>query len=117
MGDHSRRASTLLSLAVLIGAFSLLGVTSAVAEPTWEGGRAECPSDQQVRLVFNYRGVLYIQWSEDGGQRHEAGPYGSPLYKTSTFDTGAPVVVWRGEAKPDRNGIPGDIGNAYATCL
>jgi hypothetical protein len=67
--------------------------------------------------VFEYRGILHIQWSEDGGQRHDAGPYGSAIYSVITFDTGAPAVVWRGEAKPDGNGIPGNISDAYATCL
>jgi hypothetical protein len=70
-----------------------------------------------VRLVFNYRGVLHIPWSEEGGQRHNAGPYSSALYKVLTYDTGAPVVAWRAEAKSDKNGIAGDIGDAYATCL
>jgi hypothetical protein len=107
----------LLCLAVLVIVFTFFAATSAAAEPTWEGGRFDCRSDQQVRLVINYRGVLHIEWNEDGGSRHEAGPYYSALYKSFTYDTGAPVVVWRAEAKPDNDNIPGDIDNAYATCI
>ena len=46
-----------------------------------------------------------------------AGPYYSAFYKTIDYDTGASVVRWRAEAKADNDNIPGDIGDAYATCV
>jgi hypothetical protein len=113
----ARESAMLLCLAVLVNVFTFSTATSAAAEPVWEGGRVHCRSDQQVRLVINYRGVLHIQWSEDGGSRHEAGPYYSGHYKTLTYDTGVPVVVWRAEAKPDNDRIPGNISDASTACI
>lgn len=113
----ARESAMLLCLAVLVNVFTFSTATSAAAGPTWEGGRVDCRSDQQVRLVIYYRGVLHVQWSEDGGSRHEAGPYYSAHYKSFTYDTGAPVVVWRAEAKPDNDGIPGDINDASTACI
>jgi hypothetical protein len=112
------RISTLLWIAALVSASALLTATSATAAPTWEGGQVSCRSGEQVRLAISYRGILHIQWSEIGGAgRHSAGPYYSALYTTLTYDTGAPVVNWRAEAKTDNDNIPGDIDDAYAVCV
>lgn len=109
-----RRFGAALAMA-LAALFLLSGVASA--GPVWEGGTASCPGAQQVRLAIEYRGVLYIQWSEAGGMRHEAGPYYSPLASTLSYDTGASYATWRAEAKPSNDGVPGNIHNAFATCV
>lgn len=44
-------------------------------------------------------------------------PYYGPFYETLTYDTGAPVVTWRAEAKKDNSNVPGDIADADALCI
>ena len=117
MAVRSVRVAVLLCLVGLVGAGAVATATPAAAVPTWDGGRVECRTDEQVRLVIEYRGVLHLRWGENGGMNHRAGPYFSPTSKPFTYDTGTPVVVWRAEAKADNNGIPGNINSAYATCV
>lgn len=113
----TRRLHTILLLAALAGTSTATMASEASAGPVWEGGQINCARADQASLAITYRGVLHIQWGETGGMRHDAGPYYSAFYTTLNFDTGAPVVAWRAEARPDNNNVPGDISDAYATCI
>ncbi|MGH3586529.1 MAG: hypothetical protein ACRDQ0_09400, partial [Pseudonocardia sp.] len=90
--------------------------TPTAGTPVWEGGQVHCQPTEQVRIVVNFRGVLHIQWSEEGRARHEEGPFYKALYGNVEVDTGAPNVSWRAEAKPDNDHVPGDIARAFAEC-
>jgi hypothetical protein len=117
MSILTARSSVAFGLPVLVGALALLGAAPAAAAETWKGGRIDCRSDEQARLVIPFRGALHIQWGEEGGMNHRAGPYRSAVNKSFTYDTGAPVVSWRAEVEPDNAGIPGEIGDAHAICV
>ena len=111
-GALGRRAGL---VAATVVALVVVCTGTAAAAPS-ASGVTSCAPDQQVRLVAEARGVVTLTWRENGTVAHTQSYGLQMMYGVLELDTMAQYVSWTWDARPDGNGIAGDVASARGVC-